>query len=246
MARFAHPPEQKRRALEMFKQGLTSYRVSVELGISSSTAIKWQDAMGYGPERRKPGARKREAPADLREMAELLVSLQRICDHYRTSDSTARRWLAEKGIVLKTKAPKDARLPTPEGWEEASTMTKSEIARRWNLSPKVIERLIRETGVTPRRSPKATDLASVMGKANRVQVQRSLTTIEHAANHLRRIYPNVHRADIPVFENRNTTWGELHRVPKRGAGYYFVSGLGALPVENMLAVAEKHGWRASL
>ena len=142
MARFKHPPEMKRKALRMFKEGMTSYAVSVVLEISSSTAIRWQDEMGFGPDRRTPGARKRPIPDDLAQQAEYHGSLQRLCSHYHSSDSTVRRWLKESGIVLATRAPSDAKTPLPTWWEDAGKMTKAEIKAgadpnvlHWNEDP---------------------------------------------------------------------------------------------------------------
>lgn len=246
MARFKHPPEMKRKALRMFKEGMTSYAVSVVLEISSSTAIRWQDEMGFGPDRRTPGARKRPIPDDLAQQAEYHGSLQRLCSHYHSSDSTVRRWLKESGIVLATRAPSDAKTPLPTWWEDAGKMTKAEIKERANVSYKVVDRWLRETGVTPRRAPKAVDLMNVMGKANRVSVSGGLTLLDHAANHLRRAgYSNVHRADLPLYEGRSTTWGDAHGVPRGGKDHYVVGRLGAMHARQMVALAVQHGWSAA-
>lgn len=243
---YKHPPELRQKALQMFREGSSTNKVAETLEISFSTASRWQDDMGLGHMREgnKSCNRKRPAPDDLLEQVQIHGSLQRLVRHYRSSDEVVRRWLKEQNITLRTLAPKDAKIPVPDDWHEAANLTRTEIRRRWNLSPKVMDRLLEETGVIPRKAQRY-DLMNVMGKARRTQVQAGLSMIQHAANHLRRKgFSNVHRADLILRENHKTTWGSAHGLPNGGEDFYYVSGHGPMPTEAMVALAAKHGWSA--
>lgn len=81
-----------------------------------------------------------------------------------------------------------------------------------------------------------------MNKGRRVKVRHAENVYDAAASFLRRSHDNVHRADILLYERGSTTWGDVHSVPRRGKGYYFVSPNRVLTREDMLTLAKEEGF----
>lgn len=194
------------------------------------------------PPRRSPPV-KVPMPEGFERIASHAEHLMDVVAHYRTSRHTAKRWFAEAGIPLPN--PAAAPLVVPRDWaEKAPTMTIYDGIKYFGMPYNRLKSMIRKTGVkfkpapsTPRRG-----VVSKMGRAHSgVYVQALSTLADQAANVLRHYHSNVHRADIFLSDVSKETWGSRRGLPRRGAGQYFVAGIGVVTEEAMIELARKKG-----
>lgn len=190
--------------------------------------------------------------------------------HFKAGWSTIRRWMQELNLSKPPRKPQPKPAPRPlvipADWAEvAPTLYKFEIAEHYRMGVKNINRIIEATGIRSRKT--AHELAKErppeaprqrqrraprrpMGRhpvVDRSGVHSNITLYQQAANHLRRLYPNVHRCDIQMREFDRTTWGDEHKVPNHGQGFYYVAGRGVITNDDLIQLAERHGFcRASL
>ena len=134
-----------------------------------------------------------------------------------------------------------AKTPLPDDWYEvAPSMTHSQLVRHYGLSSDVVRRMIRESGVrTKKRVYRRSHVPLRPGVEDRV-----VSPVEEAANYLRRFYRNVFRCDLVVRDDSRgkVLWGDQHKLPNRGRGFYHVDNLGVLANNDVIALAIKKGW----
>jgi hypothetical protein len=127
--------------------------------------------------------------------------------------------------------------PVPEDWREiAPTMHKRDLSLRYEVRCGTITRWVKESGVQAKRRervwfPKAE-------KDERIALE-SVPECDAAADFLRGFYSNVHRCDIQMTLSR--TWGQVHDIPDKGRGRYYVEGVGVVTNEGLMQLARKHG-----
>lgn len=209
----------------------------------------------------KKDGRRRDIPSNVAELiADLGIEGAR--RELRTGWATIARWMQElnipkpKRIVVRPKMTPDV----PADWAEVvPTMFKYEIAEHYRMSPMMVSRLIEQTGVRSRKTVHelASEKPPVQPAPRRLAYSRvrSFTSpLRHglpilregaavrAATHLRRYYPNVHRADIQLYINKPVTWGDEQGLPDRGNGYYYIAGRGILTDQEVVELAEKLGF----
>ena len=141
-------------------------------------------------------------------------------------------------------------------------MSKRQLSALYGISRTAINNLIEATGVSAKVS--ARELVAAAKARGDYQPPRKAASpggrrrwitpktyignftaysdIERAANHLRRFSPNVHRADIRMYEQKRDTWGDEYGVPNSGCGYYFVAGHGVVTNDEMVALARSKGF----
>lgn len=175
-------------------------------------------------------------PADYRELARTMTDKQ-LQRHYEAGYGPIARWRAESGIPRPIPAAKPNLQMPADFAEVARGMTVTEAAFRFGRQPETIRRWFVYAGVTPRESR-----VVITKPVSRAVLDPSVPS--QAAQHLRRFYANVFRADIRLDERTRQTWGAAHGVPDNGRGHHFVSGLGVLPDYEMIALARDHGFQA--
>lgn len=178
---------------------------------------------------------RRPMPEDYRELARTMTDKQ-LQRHYGAGYGPIARWREESGIPRPIPAAKP-NLQMPADFAElARGMTITEAAHRFGRQPETIRRWFVYAGITPRESR-----VVITKPVSRAALDPSVPG--QAAQHLRRFYANVFRADIRLDERTRQTWGTAHGVPDGGRGHHFVSGLGVLPDLEMIALARDHGFR---
>lgn len=165
------------------------------------------------------------------------VSVTKLRERYNVGKGTITKWVKELNLTPRRVA---AAVPVPDDWAEiAPKHNIAQLRHYYHVSDTVIHRWIRESGVKPLRGPNR-------GGIGRVSIERARTEIELAANHLRKTFRNVHRADLVVSEPpKKITWGDQRGLDDGGAGHYYVDGVGVLANSEMLELAAKHGWGLS-
>ena len=209
----------------------------------------------------KKDGRLRDVPQNVAELiAELGIEGAR--RELRTGWATIARWMRDLNIpkpkreIVRPKMTPDV----PADWAEVvPTMFKYEIADHYRMSPMMVTRLIEQTGVKSRKT--AHELAREKPPKQPAQKRKPFLRVRNftspiryglpvirdgaavrAASHLRRYYPNVHRADIQMLINKPVTWGDQQGLPDRGRGYYYVSGRGILTDQEVVELAESLGF----
>jgi len=237
----ALPSGTKEKARELFGQGLTPQEVSAKTGMSVPYAHRLRRAWGFDTSvRRKP-----PVPENFLEQVELLGSRRSLCAKFGVGDVTLAHWCEVSGIPL----PRGSgggpahKAPLPERWYElAPRMTKKDAENMWGLNWKALTRMSEETGIRFKAYREPKSILSRMGRPQRTFTAPLLNDTERAANFLRRLFPNVHRADLPLYDGHKTTWGESKGLPARGRGYYHVSGIGEIPSSQLVELARQKGW----
>lgn len=106
----------------------------------------------------------------------------------------------------------------------------SQAARHYGVSEKTVRRWAHATGVRFQ----AFNFGGHAPQAMRATADASVAGL--AAQHLRRSgYSNVYKADILSDRERSS-------LPNKGRGMYVVAGKGCLPVDEMIALAERSGF----
>jgi len=184
----------------------------------------------------------RAVPDDFAEQYEALRTIRSLIKHYVASGETIKRWITESGLDMPQ--PRFThKTPIPEDWHErAGNMTRTDALHFWKVTPRILDRWVADTGIKLRRFRNPQSILGRMGRRP-VQVVRQdqLNTIDRAAQFLRRFYGCVHRADLKIYESGRETWGSQRGLPRDGAGLYNLSGK-IVPAEDLLVIAEKHGW----
>lgn len=187
---------------------------------------------------RRSGPAYRPMPADFPELARKMAD-NRLREHYRAGQLTVMRWRRQSGVRhVPEGAPLNARVPADFA-EVAQGKTVIAVSRHYNRDTRTIRRWFVYTGLTPR--PESETRIVITKPVIRAELDPSVPS--QAAQHLRRFYANVFRADIRLDERTRQTWGTAHGVPDNGRGHHFVSGLGVLPDYEMIALARDHGFR---
>lgn len=257
---------QKETFVELYNAGLSYAQLAKELGISERYARVLRDRLKLPL--RAAGTVTRDMPADFAEVA-AKIGVSRTRKHYKASWKTVYRWASEAGLAGKRHKPHKPRqkkvLEIPEDWDQvAPTLYRYQLATHYGISLLMVKRLIEETGVSSRLT--VHDLKKINGAAPRHKigvgeakprglrnpmrnkpapgwaVNDNVDIYGLAAKHLRRFYPNVHRADILMYVNKKTTWGFVHGVPNGGRGQYFVAGVGVVTNERLLEMARERGF----
>jgi hypothetical protein len=77
-------------------------------------------------------------------------------------------------------------------------------------------------------------------------VVRPMSPTDALVAFLRSRLSNVHRCDIIVTERPRRTWGELRNMPDKGAGHWFLAGIGVVDRERMIKLADEMGFNPLL
>ena len=117
-------------------------------------------------------------------------------------------------------------------------MTLNEAAKHYGVTPAVVGRWRRESGI--RYLPYGKTFVVAQLPKNSVPKVASDSAAQ-AAHHIRRWFRNVHRADILERED-GTTWGELRGLPNKGKGLYYVDSMGVVPEADVIELARSRGW----
>lgn len=136
--------------------------------------------------------------------------------------------------------------------ELATTMTKGQLARHYDKHHKAITRWLRETGSTclpyvppvakPKPEPKRAGPAVNRSVAGPIKLsgipQGDISMAGEAAHFLRRTIVPVYRADVLDESARR-------KLPNNGRDMFVVGRIGAIPAADVIAMAEKRGFRAT-
>ena len=222
---------------------MSSYQLRVATGVSQSQVLRIRRRLDLPPlSFKKP----KPVPDDFREQFAELRTIRALIRHYRVASETIDAWIEACGFE-RPKARKEMRAQLPPDWFAlAPTLTLEDAMHHFKLSKKIVQRMVSETGVKllPYRNPQA--VLYRMGRPMIRAMGDTYNRADRAANYLRRIHANVHRADIKIDENGRATWGSERGLPARGQGYYNVSGIGVVTINEMMALAEAKGWSEAI
>lgn len=242
-----------------YLRGDNYLKLCEDFGITERQARKIAWSMGL-PSRR-PSRVRRLAPPEFVEVVNRL-GVTKARHHFNIAWDTIYRWCSELNIKpparrpTKTRPPKDVAIPAD--WEQiAPTMYKVELAAHYGLSSRMIDRLIEKTGTRSRKTvhelarekpPKERRArppcwrSAAHYQTFRYTTELPRSTPQQAAQFLRRIYANVHRADIQMREGSNQTWGDVHGATDHGKGQYYVHPVGIISELDLVMLAVKHGF----
>jgi len=242
---------------ESYDAGTTIEKMAVEFGISrwAVERLLRQNAM-VNRRIRRP------RPVDIYEVWEKLGYIG-ARQHYGAGSKTFTRWMKEARIDGRSRDHDNRIFQDPEipaDWALiAPTMYKGELRQHYKISRRAVERLVELTGVRSRKTNQEIAAERVVAPVKEKKVTgwhnphwqtNGMTNAHHvydsapgarAASFLRKIYAPVHRADLQMYDGKDTTWGDLHGVPNGGRGYYVVGGLGVLSQDELIAHAVKRG-----
>lgn len=201
----------------------------------SSTIRRWLKESG-GKTRPRGGVNARRGPpADFAAVApgKTIPQIQEI---YRCSDSMVSRWRKACGIIT----PSTVRRPIPADFaEHAAYHSLRELAARYGVSRDTITRWGENGGIRLKGRPLASKAAPSISKAGAPRTPPipaiSGDAASLAAQHLRRFFPNVYPAAILGPKERKS-------LPGKGEGMWVVAGRGAIPADQMIALAETKGF----
>jgi hypothetical protein len=146
--------------------------------------------------------------------------------------------------------------PAPENLVNTAVyMSILELARHYDVTVNVVRRWMKEKDIIPctrtlswrkamEKSEKKAPVAPRRIPPDDGRVFSRDTELEApiAADFLRKKFSNVFRADIRLREGQTVTWGQQYACPKGGRRQYFVSGIGVLWIDELIALAEKNGY----
>lgn len=181
-----------------------------------------------------------DAGMPLNEIARVMNVSPKRLSQYRNSNGIDTR--------LQDKMRSRETLPAPKGMlEDAKTMTITAMADKYEMPRTLVKAILLSNKVEWIDGNKIRQRLGVyMGAALSHRMERQENVYDYAANHLRRFYRNVHRADIKVYEHSKVTWGDLRDVPSGGKGYYFIDGKGVVTQDEMLSLACNHGFSSGV
>jgi len=186
----------------------------------------------------------RPMPADFAAWAKGKTAAQ-IRAHYRCSGATVLKWRKMAGLPA-TPAFR-MRGSAPDGFAEvAARMYLTEAMEHFKIAYRTARRWYAECGIEPQKAPPTprptqSRIALPYNAVKRAELDPS--TASHAAQHLRRIFPSVHRADIRLNETGGETWGSVRDLPNKGRDQYYVSGKGVVSSVELIDLAYRHGFR---
>jgi len=244
---------------EAYKRGDSYLTLCRDFGIKERVARRLTSSLGLLP--RQPKPYRRAIPADFREVSQRLgITAARL--HYNVAWDTIYRWCNDIGFRPDTKKPTATRpmkkVEVPADWADvAPTKYKIELSAIYNISVKMVDRLIKMTGIRSRLT--AHEIARFRPQTRQVTNKTSSgyarhfktfsyhsemprTAPQEAAQHLRRFYPNVHRCDIMMRVGSASTWGDEHGVPNHGKGFYRVMPVGVMTEVEMVLLAVQKGF----
>lgn len=243
---------------EAYQRGDSYLTLCQDFGISERQARKVAWSLGLS---RRPSRLRRVAPPEFAEVVNQ-IGITKARDHFNVAWDTIYRWCGELNIkpparrATKTRPLKD--IAIPDDWAEvAPTKFKVELSAHYQISSRMVDRLIQKTGIRSRKTPH--ELARERPAKERRQrpacwrpgasynvfryaAEMPRTTPEQAAHYLRRFYANVHRADIRMREGSTETWGDVHGAADHGRGQYRVHPLGIMSELDMVMLAVKRGF----
>lgn len=185
--------------------------------------------------RNRPGPARRPVPAGFPEMARTTAD-NRLREMYGAGQATVVRWRAETGISYRRPGISPHCQMPHDFAEVARGMSNPEAARYFRRSPETTRRWFVYAGVTPRETRFLSTKPVI-----RAELDPSMPA--QAAQHLRRFYASVHRADIRLDDRTRQTWGAARGLPDGGRGQHFVSGLGVMSDLELIALARDHGFQ---
>lgn len=230
--------------IERHNAGLSREALAREFTIGSSKVSALRQCLKLEP----APLVKRPAPPNLREVIdEFGVGVAR--RRFNAGWDTMSRWAKETNMEIA--GGPNLLLEVPEGFEEyAPHNFKKQIGAHFNLSSYKVTVLLEQTNITPRRftgsvtTPPSSTRNHQMGGDyfTPAPVPVAVDLASRAAHYLRRVYSNVHRCDLRLYENGAATWGVKHGVPNSGRGYYHVDGIGNILNVDLIALARKKGF----
>jgi hypothetical protein len=177
------------------------------------------------PERHRP------VPPDFAEWAPGKVRHE-IKARYKCGYATIARWQRLCGLaVVRYKTPFH---PMPQGFAEiAPAMTLNAAATHYKKDYRTIVRWHKEAGTKPRQHKTAAPAYNIR---QTIMTGGDGSLAGTAAHHLRRYYPNVFKATVLDRAARA-------HLPADGKDYYVIAGRGFLHQDEMIALADSHGFR---
>ena len=191
----------------------------------------------------------RPLPRDFEEMAEVL-SDNGLREYYGCGRQVLARWHSLAGTP-DDRAKRKTKLTVPNDFVAmAPQMTKAELGRHYMRDDSVIKRWLTEAGVAPKKFvPKKTVSKKQTGKleAKPVKIENREITVyyesraKRAARWLQRKLPCVFWGGIYLYENDQTTWGDVNGLPHKGRDHYYVAGKGPMWIDDMVELAFEYG-----
>lgn len=185
------PADFAERASEMTTQGLCQhYKAGFEC------VSRWIDEIGG--RQNMPSSLKRSCPADFGEHAHIENNKQ-LAQRYACGTKVIARWRIEAGIPVPYFKPQgQTKTPVPDGFRLAAPqMTRTELRDRYNVGIALVDRWLRECGISARREQRnALRVVASMGKrkvasAMVAPVYRDMSLVGRAAEHIRPLAPIV-------------------------------------------------------
>lgn len=237
-------PERDDILLRMYSAGESLIDIAKELGITPAS-VAWRCRMRKLNRERNPNAMGAlPMPEDFMQYAGR-VSRNSLHKMYGVGWGAIDRWLKQAGMTM------DIPRPVPADWAQvAPHFKRTELSQRYKASLADIRRWIEETGVDAMQynyvkksmNPSRDELVKIKHIEPRVFDAEVKVTAPFAAKYLQKIYPNVHSAAIRLYETSKETWGSVRGLPDKGKNHYHVSGKGALWLDEVIALAVKHGF----
>lgn len=161
---------------------------------------------------------------------------QQIADALGRERSCISRHRRKMGIARTITTPD---LPPASFTDAARTMTAPEIAKHFGVGIRRVRKWLKITGQMPCRARQS--------RSRRVRVvSHPQAPTDALVAFLRSRIANVHRCDIIVTERPRRTWGELRNMPDKGAGHWFLAGIGICDRERMVKLADEMGFSTHL
>lgn len=211
---------------------LSPFRLRTFYGCNARAAARWYAEAGITPAApARPGPR--PAPTDFAEKCATLTQRE-LRQHYQIGAATVRRWYVESGCRALEAAPPPPRTgaPIPEDFAAiAKEKTRAQLAAHYRAGTSIIDRWLSKAGV--RAVP-----GGRWGMQQAMLPQVDGSVVAQAAQHLRKFRPSVYKAEIlPIAEREKYGLTD-------GKGYYIVAGKGAVPANDLVAMAEAKGFDA--
>lgn len=226
---------------ELWRQGLRLSEIAERCNLNIHTARNIRERLKLPP--RAEARVKLPPPPGFERVARAADSLRDVMAHYKSPRHTVRGWFKTVGVPLPN--PAAPPLVVPKDWAERTpTMTIYDGIKYYGMSHNRLKSLVRKTGIRFKPAP-STPKHGVIHKMGRAHsgtyIQPLSTMADVAANVLRHYHANVHRADIRLSDVSKDTWGSIRGLPDKGAGQYFVAGIGVVTEERLIELARRKG-----
>ena len=133
--------------------------------------------------------------------------------------------------------------PAPANFAEvAAGMSVAEVQATWGCRFSVAKRWLAEAGIDPRVGRRRVSPKPRFRWRRPSAIARTHGADEAAANALRARHANVFRCNILLRSGSIETYGSRLGLPDRGAGHWFIAGVGVVDRDTLFAMAREEGW----